>query len=92
VWIQRSKDIGIQTRRVFAEASAEAGDTPTGGLLLTASLALYEAAGHTAGNGSLMRTAPVVLAHLDDIRNLIEVAHLISHLTHGDPTAEVCAL
>jgi hypothetical protein len=27
---------------------------------------LHERSGHTAGNGSLMRTAPVALAYLDD--------------------------
>ena len=93
VWVQQSKDVGIQTRRVFAEASAAAGGTPTGDLLLEASLALHEATGHTAGNGSLMRTAPVAIAHLDDPRALVEAAHRISQLTHGDPdAAEACVL
>jgi ADP-ribosyl-[dinitrogen reductase] hydrolase len=41
----------------------------------------------TAGNGSLMRTAPVALAYLDDEASLVEAARAVSELTHYDPEA-----
>jgi ADP-ribosylglycohydrolase len=46
-----------------------------------------------AGNGSLMRTAPVALAHLGDDESIASSAAAISELTHGDPLAgEACVL
>ncbi|WEV78812.1 ADP-ribosylglycohydrolase family protein [Janibacter cremeus] len=54
---------------------------------------LHEQTGHTAGNGSLMRTSPVALAHLGDPAAIVEAATAISALTHTDPRAgEACAL
>ena len=47
----------------------------------------------TAGNGSLMRTAPVALAYLDDEAALVEAARAVSELTHYDPEAgDACVL
>ena len=49
--------------------------------------------GRTAGNGSLMRTAPVALAYLDDEAALVEAARAVSELTHYDPEAgDACVL
>lgn len=46
-----------------------------------------------AGNGSLMRTAPVALANLGDDEALVESARTISDLTHGDPLAgDACVI
>ena len=46
-----------------------------------------------AGNGSLMRTAPVALAHLGDDSAIARSASEISGLTHADPLAvEACVL
>jgi len=46
-----------------------------------------------AGNGSLMRTAPVALAFLGDDEAMAAAAREVSHLTHGDPlAAEACLL
>jgi ADP-ribosyl-[dinitrogen reductase] hydrolase len=43
--------------------------------------------------GSLMRTAPVALAYLDDPAGLAEAAMAVSALTHFDPSAgEACVL
>ena len=54
---------------------------------------IFERTGHAAGNGSLMRTGAVALAHLDDPEALVEAAMTVSALTHGDPQAgEACAL
>ena len=50
------------------------------------SAALHERSGRTAGNGSLMRTAPVALAYLDDEAALVEAARAVSELTHSTPT------
>jgi ADP-ribosyl-[dinitrogen reductase] hydrolase len=48
---------------------------------------------NSAGNGSLMRTAPVALAHLGDDGGLSESAMAVSNLTHADPLAgEACVL
>jgi ADP-ribosylglycohydrolase len=63
------------------------------GVALAASAALHERTGHTAGNGSLMRTAPVALAYLEDPAGLAEAAMALSKLTHFDPVAgEACVL
>ena len=54
---------------------------------------MHESGGRTAGNGSLMRTAPVALAYLDDEDAMVEAARAISGLTHFDPDAgDACAL
>lgn len=82
-------DIGIQTRRILgAAASPRAGD------LLKAAAAYYEAhPDSSAGNGALMRTAPVALAHPGDPQAIAEAARLVNDLTHADPvSAEACVL
>ena len=85
----RPPDIGNQTRSVLSGAGAE----PTGPTMTATSYDLHARTGHTAGNGSLMRTGPVALAHLDDPVALAEAARKISALTHYDPRAqEACAL
>jgi ADP-ribosyl-[dinitrogen reductase] hydrolase len=58
-WMKDAEDVGVQTRTVL-KASGWLGI----GVLtaLNAAKALHERTGHTAGNGSLMRTAPVALA------------------------------
>ncbi len=80
----RPPDIGNQTRAVLShrDPSADAMTRRAAGL-----------SGRTGGNGSLMRTAPVALAYLDDERGLVDAATRISALTHSDPQAgEACAL
>jgi protein-tyrosine phosphatase len=58
-----------------------------------AAASVHERTGRSAGNGSLMRTAAVALAHLDDPEALVEAAMRVSSLTHHDPQAgEACAL
>jgi ADP-ribosylglycohydrolase len=57
------------------------------------SVGLHKLTGRTAGNGSLMRTAPVALAYLDDEAALVEAARAVSDLTHHDPEAgDACVL
>lgn len=49
--------------------------------------------GRSGGNGSLMRTAPVVLGHLDDEPALIAAARRVSELTHWeDDAGDACAI
>jgi ADP-ribosylglycohydrolase len=82
-------DIGNQTHAILAGA----GPTPTGDAMTATSYDLHARTGHTAGNGSLMRTAPVALAHLGDPEALVEAARKISALTHYDRIAQSgCAL
>ncbi|APH01186.1 hypothetical protein ASJ30_06210 [Janibacter indicus] len=58
-----------------------------------AAATLHAKTGRTGGNGSLMRTSPVALAHLDDPQRLTAAAEAISALTHTDERAgQACVL
>lgn len=82
-------DIGNQTRVILGHVGAD----PTGATMLATSYDLHARTGHTAGNGSLMRTSPVALSHLDDPAALVEAAMKVSTLTHYDEDAQhACAL
>ena len=82
-------DIGNQTAAVFSRVSR----TPSGAEMAAAARDLHHLHGRSAGNGSLMRTGPVVLAYLDDPAGLVEAAMVISALTHyQDYAQEACAL
>ena len=86
-WARDAKDVGNQTRAVLSVPS------PTAVTVEAAARALHERTGHTGGNGSLMRTAPVALAYLDSADSLATAAATISALTHHDPEAgEACVL
>jgi ADP-ribosyl-[dinitrogen reductase] hydrolase len=88
-YAERPPDVGIQTRAVLSAA----GRHPTAEEMSRAAAAVHERAGRSAGNGSLMRTAALALAHLDDPEALVEAAMRVSALTHFDPQAgEACAL
>lgn len=77
-------DIGNQTRAVLSARST----TAQAMAARAASLS-----GRTGGNGSLMRTAPVALAFLDDAAACVDAAGAISDLTHHDERArEACRL
>lgn len=96
-WAESAKDVGIQTRQVLGTSTRAArgrGERhPSAADLSSAANALHQRTGKTAGNGSLMRTAPVALAFLDDESGLVEAATQLSALTHPDPEAgEACAL
>jgi ADP-ribosyl-[dinitrogen reductase] hydrolase len=89
-WAKTATDVGNQTRSVLG-ATGRAGIS--GANALAAARDHYERNGHSAGNGSLMRTSPVALAYLDDEDALAEAAATISALTHYDPDAqEACVL
>ncbi|WP_214404548.1 ADP-ribosylglycohydrolase family protein [Pseudonocardia lacus] len=83
-------DVGAQTRAVLDGARPGRGSAQR---LRHRAADLHARTGRTAGNGSLMRTAPVALAHLGDTPAIVEVATAISELTHHDPDAgEACVL
>jgi ADP-ribosyl-[dinitrogen reductase] hydrolase len=81
------KDVGAQTGAVLRGAGS-------GKDLHRIAAEFYNAnLRNSAGNGSLMRTAPVALAHLGDDKAIVRSALDISALTHGDPLAgEACVL
>lgn len=80
-------DVGIQTRDVLGSAR-----TPDD-VAARAAARFARLPDSCAGNGSLMRTAPVALAHLGDDDAIVAAAHEISALTHADPIAgEACAI
>ncbi|KUI34674.1 ribosylglycohydrolase [Mycobacterium sp. IS-1496] len=81
-WSLHAKDVGIQTRSVLS-AAARSGSV-TAARTRAESAGLHERTGRTAGNGSLMRTAPVALAYLDDEDAMVEAARAVSELTHFD--------
>jgi ADP-ribosyl-[dinitrogen reductase] hydrolase len=91
-WSRTAVDVGVQTKQVLSYVPDD-GISGSAGVALAASAELHERTGHTAGNGSLMRTAPVALAYLDDPSGLAEAAMALSRLTHFDPVAgEACVL
>ena len=88
-WAKEAADVGNQTRAVLWAARAN----PTGATLTVAATAHHQATGRSAGNGALMRTAPIALAYLHDPAGLDQAAHQVAALTHHDPEAgEACAL
>ena len=90
-WSHDAKDVGVQTRSVL---SAQRPDRDISAQTARAeSAALHELTGRTAGNGSLMRTAPLALTYLDDEAALVQAARSVSELTHWDPEAgDACVL
>lgn len=82
-------DIGIQTSTVLGGLPADA----SAAAMHESAADLHARTGRTAGNGSLMRTGPVALAHLGDPEAIAAAARAVSALTHHDPMAgDACAL
>jgi ADP-ribosylglycohydrolase len=83
------KDVGNQTRAVLSAV-------PTGDARAMAERARRVAAssnGRSAGNGALMRTAAVALAHLDDAQAAFDAAVAVGELTHADTiSGEACGM
>jgi ADP-ribosyl-[dinitrogen reductase] hydrolase len=80
-------DIGVSTAAVLRDARD--------GSEVTAAAARYLARHPDggAGNGALMRTAPVALARLGDDQGLADAARSVASLTHADPLAgDSCVL
>lgn len=89
-WSLESPDVGVQTRAVLSRAATGGGITAASAR--AESKRLHEETGR-AGNGSLMRTAPVALAYLDDEKAMVQAARALSELTHFDPRAgDACVI
>jgi ADP-ribosyl-[dinitrogen reductase] hydrolase len=85
-------DVGVQTSSVLGplRGTPEAGSA---GRMLMRAAEVHASTGRSAGNGSLMRTAPVALAHLGDPAAIAQAARAVSALTHHDPQAgDACVL
>lgn len=84
-------DIGIQTRAVLGRAARAGGSLGERMAVEAQAYALDHP--RSAGNGALMRTGPVALAHLDDRDRLAQASRLVASLTHADPLAgDSCVL
>lgn len=82
-------DIGNQTAVVLRRG----GPAPTAARLREAAAHYTATRDHSGGNGSLMRTAPVALAHLGAPEEIARAATAVSALTHADPRAgQACVL
>ncbi|TQJ35602.1 ADP-ribosylglycohydrolase family protein [Arthrobacter sp. SLBN-122] len=96
-WAAEAKDVGAQTSSVIAAArrlAAAAGRKVTAADFTAAAADFHARTGRSAGNGSLMRTAPLALAYLErEPSELVAAAGVVSALTHADPDAqEACGL
>lgn len=89
-WAADAPDVGVQTCAVFGDMSE-----PTAAASRAAARSVHEQNGRSAGNGSLMRTAPVALGFLADGQEarLADVARAVSDLTHFETDAgDACVL
>ncbi|MBT2500961.1 ADP-ribosylglycohydrolase family protein [Curtobacterium sp. ISL-83] len=91
-WSVNAPDVGIQTRSVLSGLEAR-----TASHARTAARREHDSKGRSAGNGSLMRTAPLVLGYLtgaaDEEVRLAAAARAISDLTHYEADAgDACVL
>jgi ADP-ribosylglycohydrolase len=93
-WAGETKDIGSQTSTIFGAAGVGRAQGPSAARLRTEARAFHERTGRSAGNGSLMRTAPVALFTLDQSPDdVAALAAAIGELTHVERTAgEACVL
>src|ERR1017187_7959891 len=81
-WARTAKDVGIQTRAVVNMAGYVHDPEDCA--------SRYHAAhpDSSAGNGALMRCAPVALFCLDSLDRLVEVSRASARGTHHDPEAQ----
>ena len=92
-YVSQPPDIGIQTQAVLAATKARAEIGSPAETMRVEAAAYAAGHAHSAGNGALMRTAPVALAHLDDRQTCATAARAIASLTHADPLAvDSCVL
>jgi ADP-ribosylglycohydrolase/protein-tyrosine phosphatase len=86
-----ASDVGAQTRTVLGAARRTSG--APGKAMLDEARRFTAANERSAGNGSLMRTGIVAVAHLGDAAEMAEAATAVSALTHPDlDCADACVL
>ncbi|MFJ4846335.1 ADP-ribosylglycohydrolase family protein [Streptomyces sp. NPDC088733] len=91
-WLSEgASDVGNQTSVILSTAARAPGSA---GTAMREAAREYTAGNlRSAGNGSLMRTGIVALAHLGDAAAMAEAAVAVSALTHPDPDcADACVL
>lgn len=93
-WLQGgASDVGTQTRQVLSALHGDDGSPGLAGRMTALAAELHARSGRTAGNGALMRTAPVALAFPDDPERTARAARRVAELTHADPLAgDSCVL
>jgi ADP-ribosyl-[dinitrogen reductase] hydrolase len=82
VWVRTAKDVGNQTRAVIRMSGYV--DYPE-------NCSLLYRANHpdaSAGNGALMRCAPVALFYLNSPHQLVEISRSTARMTHHDSKAQ----
>lgn len=90
VWSRKAPDVGMQTGIVM-DGARRFGVNAEGMQKAAADFAAHTR--HADGNGSLMRTAPVALACLDDVPLMVECARAVSSLTHPlDDSTDACVI
>ncbi|AWB92665.1 ADP-ribosylglycohydrolase family protein [Aeromicrobium chenweiae] len=90
-WGATAKDVGNQTRAIFAATTRR--DGPRGRAMRAASAEHAAAHPGRVGNGALMRTSAVALTRLDDRDATAAAARAVASLTHADPLGlESCVL
>ncbi|MFJ5219374.1 ADP-ribosylglycohydrolase family protein [Streptomyces sp. NPDC088354] len=91
-WLSEgASDVGNQTSVILSTAARAPGSAGTA--MREAAREYTAGTVRSAGNGSLMRTGIVALAHLDDAAAMAEAAIAVSALTHPDPDcADACVL
>lgn len=88
-------DIGKQTQSVLSgtRRRLDRGESGASQVMCEEAQKYAQQHAYSAGNGAVMRTAAVALAHLDDREVCAEAAQAIALLTHADPlAAESCVL
>lgn len=89
-WARDARDVGMQTKRALDRIAAA---PLSEAYARQVARELHDETGQSAGNGSLMRTAPVALAYVHDSSGLTEAATRIAKLTHWEETgAEACII
>ena len=97
-WSTTAPFAGIQLAAALSTESkrAESGrrnSEPTAEAVRRAARDQHERIGRSAGNGCLLRTAPVALAYLHDADALADAARALSELTHCETDAgDACVL
>ena len=77
-------DVGAQTAQVLGPS----GRNPTGTQMAATAKAFHERMGRSAGNGALMRQAPVSIAYLHDPVALVEASRKVAALTHFEQVGQ----
>lgn len=86
-WAKSAPYAGVQLGAVLS------GSEPNADSVRRGAREQHDRNGRSAGNGSLLRTAPVALAFLGDPVALAEAARLVSELTHRETEAgDACVL